>query len=227
MKIFGVKSYTKTESLINSIIFFIIGIILFTNPDGILKIVSFILGGILILIGIIKIMSYRKVVVPALKNNRDLVSGIIYILMGIISIIFFQYIETAFRIIVGAYLIFVGVNRLIFAKSLIKSKHKLYNIAIGNSIAMIIFGILLAFIPGLTLTVIGFFLILYALLEIVGYILFQDKKEDDTKEDLVEEATIVSEVVDDITDDAIKVDDNPIKDNVKQLTNTKGKKKKS
>lgn len=60
MKKIEVKSYNMGESLFNAILFFILGIILFTNPNGVVKFVIYAIGGIAILVGIFKLLVYYK-----------------------------------------------------------------------------------------------------------------------------------------------------------------------
>ena len=51
---------SNNYSLVSGIIFFVLGIILFTKPDVFIKAISYVFGGILILIGLYKILNYYK-----------------------------------------------------------------------------------------------------------------------------------------------------------------------
>ena len=51
---------TGVTSLITSIIFALIGILMITNPDGIIKFVSYIIGIIFIAMGIYKMFNYYR-----------------------------------------------------------------------------------------------------------------------------------------------------------------------
>ena len=68
MKKVEVRTYNMGESLFNAILFFILGIILFTNPNGIVKVLIYIIGGISILIGIFKLLMCYKL--PQTKENQ-------------------------------------------------------------------------------------------------------------------------------------------------------------
>ena len=73
--------------LIFSLVVFIIGIVLITNTSFILNILSWIIGGVLGVIGIIKIISYLR----NKKYNGDatpLLIGIFSILIGIAIVVF-------------------------------------------------------------------------------------------------------------------------------------------
>ena len=114
MKKITVIGYSDDNSLVSSILFLIFGIILFTNPGGILKFISYIGGGALILIGIVNILGYRK----TLKNlnievKSKLFIGILLIILGLFMIIFSSFIETTIRLIFGGWIIYSGIIRLI------------------------------------------------------------------------------------------------------------------
>ena len=47
-----VKSYSNIALLISSIVFFILGAVMFTRPDAIVLVVSYVIGGLIILLGI-------------------------------------------------------------------------------------------------------------------------------------------------------------------------------
>ena len=77
----------QSKSLLSSIIFLIIGVILITNADIILSFISIVIGSILLISGIINIFIYAQ----RRKNNnpfanRSLFYSIALILLGIIFI---------------------------------------------------------------------------------------------------------------------------------------------
>ena len=79
----------QSKSLLSSIIFLIIGVILITNADIILSFISIVIGSILLISGIINIFIYaqrRKSNNPF--ANRSLFYSIVLILLGIIFIFF-------------------------------------------------------------------------------------------------------------------------------------------
>ena len=103
MKKITVIGYSDDNSLISSILFLIFGIILFTNPGGILKFISYIAGGALILIGVVNILGYRKTLKNLnIEQKSKLFIGVLLIVLGLFMIIFSSLIETTIR------LMFVG-----------------------------------------------------------------------------------------------------------------------
>ena len=102
------------NSIFGSILFLLFGIILFTNPGVILKFVSYITGGILILIGLANIVSYKKILKKLnIEETSKLISGIILIVLGLIVIIFSSLIETTIRLVFGGWIIYSGIMKLI------------------------------------------------------------------------------------------------------------------
>lgn len=167
--------YDKNNSLFNSILFLLLGIILFTNPGGIVKFISYIIGGILIAIGIFNILSYYKTLKKLnIEYTSKLISGIIIIVIGFIVILFSSFIETTIRLVCGGFIIYRGVIKLI--ESLTSKTEKTYfYITLVISILMILCGFYVALTVNLVFEMIGLFIIIYAILDIVNYVTYKKK----------------------------------------------------
>ncbi len=175
MKKITVIEYSNDTSLISSILFLIFGIILFTNPSGILNFVSYIVGGILLIIGIFNILSYRKTLKKLnIEYKSKLVLGVILIIFGLFIIMFSSLIEMTFRLICGGWIIYTGIIRLIEALN-----NKENNISFISrlivSILLIICGLYVALDTNLIFSTIGLFIIIYAILDIIGFIFYKKK----------------------------------------------------
>lgn len=190
MKKIEVKTYNMGESLLNAILFFILGIILFTNPNGVVKFVIYILGAFSILIGIFKLLVYYQTS-QFNPNKKEIINGMIYMLIGMItiicSIVFFDAIETVLRLTVSIFLLYVGINRLINTFKQPKGEKIIYFV---NALLIIALAIALAFIQNLPFRIIGLFIIVYSIIEIIGFILC--KRKSNIKE-TVKEATVILE----------------------------------
>lgn len=167
--------FENKNSLFNSILFLIFGIILFTNPNGIVKFLSYITGGILIIIGITNLFSYRKILKKLnIEETSKLISGIILIILGLIVILFSSFIETTIRLVFGAWIIYSGVIKLIESITFKSDKVTFYvNLAI--SILMIIVGFYVA-LTDLAYKMIGLFIMVYSILDIISYIFYKRVK---------------------------------------------------
>ena len=87
MKI-GVKSYSDVISLIYSIIFFILGAIIFTKPEVIILFISYVIGGIFAIIGLFKcIKNYLDIKKDNSISSKEVIAGILLIIIGLVFII--------------------------------------------------------------------------------------------------------------------------------------------
>ena len=144
-------------SIVESIIFAILGIILIANPEETVKVISYILGAGLIIVGIFQILNYIKMNGQSDLYNYHLIYGIMTIVIGIITIIYSATIGSIFRIIIGIWIIIAGVTKFQLAFNLrgIDSK---WIVVLLSSIISIILGVLIILNPFstvMTITVIS------------------------------------------------------------------------
>lgn len=168
------KALKKTGivSIIESVIFIILGVILVCEPDIALKVISYILGISFILTGIVMIIRYLQIN----KNyfefyNYELIYGLMAIVIGFITIYYSSIIETILRVIIGIWIIYSSFIKL--ALSL-----KMKNIGISawiysSILAIVMFGCGLYIIlnSGTILATIGIVMIIYSIIDIIEDIL--------------------------------------------------------
>ena len=169
------KSYTTKEYLLSAIIMVVIGSLIFAKPDSVIKFISYILAGISIVCGLARIVSYIKID----NSNNDikymlLASGIIFIVIGILLIIFSGAIEVIIRITLGIWLLFSGINQLVFTIPKIRNKSS-YMIPLILSIILIICGLYMIVVTNIIFKFIGLILLFYGILKIVMYVYFSQK----------------------------------------------------
>lgn len=163
---------TGWSSLISSIIFAVLGIVLITNPEGTVKFVSYILGIIFILIGLYKVANYLSNKGKLDFYNYDMAFGVIAIILGIITIAFSNQIGNIFRILIGLWIIYSSIIRINFS---FKFKNINSSIWIGSliiSIIMFICGIYIISNSGAIIVTIGIVVLAYAILDIIESLLF-------------------------------------------------------
>lgn len=173
LEIFKEKNYSNISSLISAIIFFIIGSIIFTNPNSTVKFIAYVLGGCFAIIGLFKIISYylgkkkeKEVYI------KDLSIGIIAFGAGLVLIIFSNTVEALIRIIMGAWILFNGINLLINSIKGAKNKANSSTILIILSIIMMLGGIYMILKNNLVFQIIGLCIMIYSIVEIIGYIYY-------------------------------------------------------
>lgn len=163
----------STLDLLFALVIFILGIILITNAEIIINVLSWILGGVFGLVGIVKIISYlrrKNVGVDA----SSLILGFLSIGFGVILVIFPNIIDTTIRIVFGGWILFTGINRLLLAFAIGRIDKVGFKTFLITSLIMIASGIviLISFYQ-----LLGALLVIYAVSEIINYVYFNHNKK--------------------------------------------------
>lgn len=164
------------NNLIYALLFLVFGIILLTSTDDLISIASKIIGFILIIVGIVKtiVYIYMKGKLGDYKLS-ELIIGLLIISCGSILLLYSGALSFAIRTIIGLWVLFAGINRIVLAisiKSIDKTGFRVYLI---TSILMVLIGLCL--ISGLFDKIIGLFIIIYSITEIVDYVYFKTKNK--------------------------------------------------
>lgn len=163
---------TGITSLISSIIFAILGIVLIVEAEMTVKIISYILGGMFILVGIYKLINYFITKGNYDLYNYDLAFGIIAIVLGIITIVYIQEIGAFFRILVGLWIIYSAIIRFSLSLKLKSYGSKIWKYSLFISIIMLICGIYALCVNNIIIITIGSVILVYAILDIIESIIF-------------------------------------------------------
>ena len=167
-----VMKKTGWNSLLISIIFAIVGIVLITNPEGIVKAVAYTLGTIFILIGIYKIINYIGNKDKYDFFNFDLTFGIIAIIIGLITIIYIKQIGTILRIIIGVWIIHNAIMRMNLASNFRRIDSRLWGSSFTLAVLMLICGLYILFTANVILVTIGIIILVYSILDILESVIF-------------------------------------------------------
>ncbi len=172
-----IKSYSSQSSLISSILFFILGAILFTSAEKVIRTISMIIGIIMASSAIISFVIFafqaKRSVIKPKKGN--LIFGIISLILAVIFIFFSNLVEQFIRFIVGAWILFTGIIRLINVLSMNKKSIKFLELLIV-AILLIVVGIYTIVIGDVLLSTIGIIMMIYAGIEIIGFVLYSKDK---------------------------------------------------
>ena len=165
------KSMKKDTNLFTSILFLVVGILLFSNPGGVVKFITYIVGILFIIMGIGKIFSYYQMIRKMNVNNTsDFILGIVAVVLGIIVIFCSSAIEFVIRLVMGGWILYSGVVKLIYSLNLRDLKVDSWLYVLIVSIIMIICGLYVIVISNLVSTI-GLILIIYSIIEIIQYII--------------------------------------------------------
>lgn len=161
-------------SIITSLAFAIIGLIIAYNPNTTFKVISYLIGDIFIIFGIIKIFEYFKTKGSYDLYNYELVYGIIAILLGLVVIFCNEMIETLLRIMVGVWIVYSGAMRLGLALKLqkIDTENKIWVAVLLIAIAILICGLFIIANPGTLIATMGILMVVYAVMDIIEEIIF-------------------------------------------------------
>lgn len=159
--------------LLLSILLLVIGVILINNSPFLIKIVAWIISGLLGIIGIVNILKY------VFKKNDNvgsgvLVFGIILVCFGIALSNMPFLLDYFIRFLFGSWIIFFGINRLILAFTIGRLDQVGFKTLLITSIIMILAGIiiLISFYE-----LLGILLIIYSITEVINYVYFNTHKK--------------------------------------------------
>lgn len=176
------KSYSSKSSLISSIIFLLFGIVLFISPESIIKMISWIIGGLLSAGGLFDITLFirrKKNNIEALSS--DLAIGVILLTIGLLFIFLAGAIETAIRIIIGAWILLSGINKLVSTFSDGRNSSK-YSSKLIVSFLIIFIGVYIILVSNLVISGIGLVIIIYSIVEIIAYIVSTNDTVEEKKD---------------------------------------------
>lgn len=174
------KIFKKTGvySLISSIVFAILGIILIAYPEGTIKVISYVLGIMFMLVGAYKVANYFINKGSYDLYNYDLAFGIIAIILGIVTIAYSTQIATILRIIIGLWIIYSAIIRLSLSLKLKTLGTDAWKYSLILSIIMLICGIYAIASTAIIIKTIGIVILIYAILDIIESIIFLNNIKD-------------------------------------------------
>lgn len=182
-------------SMAYSILFIIIGILLFVDPAGFVVLVSYLIGILLLVTGTNNIISYSK--------NRDLaaskvllVLGVILFIMGTFLIARPTFIGKIVSSIIGICLIINSLEKLLYLNYLTEKSSDSYIISLISGIVILLTGLFLTFNPlsgTLIVTqIIGVLIIIYSVMDLIEKFRFKKgfkniKKKDEENIKVIDE----------------------------------------
>ena len=189
------------SSIISSIILIALGLLLIFQSEATIMMISYVIGGILIAIGVIAIIKFIQNVGKEQKNELDIVYGVVCIILGIIVIKNPEAIASIIPIILGISIILSSATKLQYAIELRANKNKLWKTTLILALISTLCGIILLFNPFKAASyftkVVGIFIIIYAVLDIISsYTVKRNIKIfQKSIEEGITEAVIVSEEI--------------------------------
>lgn len=173
------KIFKKTGmySLISSIVFAVLGLILIVNPEATITVISYIFGIMFMLIGAYKATNYFINKGNYDLYNYDLAFGIIAIVLGIVTIAYGKQIITIFRILVGLWIIYSAIMRLSLSLKLKTLGTDAWGYSLAIAIVMLICGIYVI-TTNIIMVTIGIAILVYSILDIIENVIFLSNIKD-------------------------------------------------
>ena len=193
-----IKTKNSKTNLLTALIFLIVGALMLANPNQVVAIISYICGIVLITYGIYAcIKNYYDTKADSSTSSTFLMIGITCLVVGLLFIFLANVIGIALQYVFGAWILFSGINRLINALQLDKNDNN-YIIQLVVAALLIIAGLYTILKSNLALSFVGLIMMIYAVLEIVGFVFNKNSDQNDetitvTKPDQKEKAKNVKD----------------------------------
>ncbi len=178
------KDFNKmfTTSILTSIIFIAFGIFLLLRPDTTIRIISYTIGIILILLGAFSLGKYYSDNKEKKSIDFNLIYGILSIIVGLVMILNPTALATLIPFVLGFWIVINGVIKIQYALELKKNKNDAWVATIVIALLILIWGLILVFNPfsgAIAITqLIGIFIIIYSILDIVESTLIRKNLKD-------------------------------------------------
>lgn len=160
---------SENKSLLTPIIYLIIGGILVFKSDEAIEIFFYIIGIMVILYGIKAFINYYRNKDNIQFKNVNLTVAITSIIIGLLLIVLAGVINLSIRFLIGFFLIFMGVSRLLTDISF----GNYMSVSTLSNILLIILGIYSVFVSHAVLVIVGVMLIINAIILFFEY--FKEK----------------------------------------------------
>jgi len=159
-------------AILESLVIGALGIMLLVNPDGMFKVIFYVVGIFLIIKGVYKIINYFAVHGKYDFYNNDLLYGIIALVFGILAVVLWEQLGKLIGIAVGAWMIYGALVRMNTAIKMHTAGIKEWFYVLLLSMIMLALGIYMVISASAVPMVIGWIMIAAAGIGIVDDVLF-------------------------------------------------------
>ena len=189
-------------SIISSLVLVAFGILLIVQSEATILAISYIIGALLIAVGVIAGINFIKEMKETTRNELEIIYTLVCVILGIIVIKNPEAIASIIPLVIGFIIVVNSATKLQYSIELRKANNELWLSTLILSIVMLVCGIVLIFNPfegAVFLTrIVGIFILVYAVLDLVSTIII--KNSFDVVEKAVKEAVKDADIVEDKTD---------------------------
>lgn len=224
------------SSILGSVGMAILGILLIFYSEITIVSISYVIGAILVAIGVLAILKFIKAYNNSNKNELDMVYGVVSIVLGIIVITNPEGIASIIPFVVAIVIIISSATKLQYSLELKKNNNDLWKSTMIVSIITMLCGVLLIFNPfqGVVMftRVVGILILIYAILDLSTTITIKrsvkqirDAIEEVVEAEIVEEKKEEIEAKEEVKEEVKKIESPKKKKTTKKKTNKKNVKK--
>lgn len=195
------KTFFKS-SICASIILMILGLLLIFQSEVTITTISYIIGAVLIALGVLALIRFIKSAknITEMNFNLDIIYGLVTVILGIVIITNPKAIASILPIVLGIAIVINSASKLQYAFILKNDNNDMWKTTMIIAIVSAICGVILLFNPFagavLIMKIVGIFIVVYSVLDIVSTVIIK-KNVDEFKTVIdsveVEEAEIVEE----------------------------------
>jgi len=181
------KGFSKVfvSSILSSVIFVALGIFLFTKPETTISTISYVLGIIIILLGSFAFGKYFQSREEGSKFNFSLIYGVLSFIIGLILILNPTALATLIPFVIGFWMVINSTVKIQYSLNLKQYENKAWIPTFVIGLLTLICGLVMIFNPfegALLITkMIGLFIIIYSILDIVEAFLLNKNIKNITK----------------------------------------------
>lgn len=155
-------------SILESIVFIILGGILIWKAEAAIKVISVILGLIFIVMGAGKIIGHFSINKKFIEfYDYELIYGLMAVVFGFIIIYYSSTIETILRIIIGIWIIYSSFVKLTLSLKIKQVESRAWIYSVILSIVMFVCGIYIILNEGTIIATVGIIMIIYSIIDII------------------------------------------------------------
>ena len=159
------KEMKEARSLLNPIIYLVLGLLLVFKSNEVVELLFYVLGIIIIIYGIKSFIVYYQNKDVVQYKNINLTIAIASVIIGVLFIVLSGVLEASIRYVLGFFFIFMGISRLLTSISFNQYK----NFGTISNIVLIALGIYSIFFSNAVLVIIGVILIINAIMLFIEY----------------------------------------------------------
>ncbi len=160
------KKGKEKESILTPIMYLLLGLILAFKSNEATTLLFWIIGIVVIVFGVKTLIEYYQNKEMAQYKNINLTVALASIIIGVLLIILANALQIGLRYVLGFFLIYFGVTRLLTQISFQDYK----NMSALSNIILIIMGIFSIFVSNAIFVIIGWILILNAVILFIDYL---------------------------------------------------------